>query len=111
MATKEERRLLGLHPDIKATLTTKPDDYSPIISTSRIASFRYALAGWLYMLRYGKNTRIQAVATILVFALGLWIGLHPLDWALLILAISINWIAEFFNGALEAVVNLASPDI
>jgi diacylglycerol kinase (ATP) len=76
-----------------------------------MASFRYALAGWLYMLRYQKNTRIQAAFSILVFALGLWLGLHPLDWAILILTITINWLAEFINAALEAVVNLASPQI
>jgi diacylglycerol kinase len=76
-----------------------------------MASLRYALAGWLYMLRYQKNVRIQAIATILVFAVGLWLGLPPISWAILIMMITMNWIAEFFNAALEAVVNLASADI
>lgn len=107
----QRRGLFQLHPDLQATLSTKPDQYSPIVSTSRINSYRYALAGWLYMLRYQKNTRIQAVASVLVFAIGLWLGLHPLDWAILFLIITINWMAEFINAALEAVVNLASPEI
>src|SRR5262245_38706360 len=76
-----------------------------------MASFRYALAGWLYVLRYQKNTRIQAVFTFLVFAVGLWLGLRPTDWAILIITITLNWIAEFTNAALEAVVNVASPEI
>jgi diacylglycerol kinase (ATP) len=105
------RGLFSLHPDIQATLETDPDRFSPITSKSRLASLRYALAGGLYMLRYQKNTRIQAVFSILVFALGLWLGLHPLDWAVLIVTITINWMAEFINAALEAVVNLASPQI
>lgn len=110
-AEKMRASLLAWHPDVQATLSTHPDLYSPITSKSRIASFRYALAGCLYMLRYQKNIRIQSVATVLVFAIGLWLGLVPYGWALLILAIAINWMAEFTNAAIEAVVNLASPDI
>ena len=104
-------RFFHLHPDMQATLSTPPDDYSPITSKSRTASLRYALAGWLYMLRYQKNVRIQAVATLLVGVFGLWLGLHPLDWAILIVMITLNWMAEFTNAAIEAVVNLASSEI
>lgn len=115
MTPDPQRRVppgLSFHPDIQATLSTNPDEFSPITSRSRIASFRYALAGWLHMLRYQKNTRIQAVASILVFVVGFWIGgLHPLDWAILIVMITLNWMAEFINAALEAAVNLASPEI
>jgi diacylglycerol kinase len=109
-----EKTLQGwvrLHPDIEATLSTHPDDYSPITSRSRWSSLRYALAGWLYMLKYGKNTRIQAVVSILVFVVGLWLGLPTTTWAILILTITVNWIAEFINGAVEAAINLASPEI
>ena len=105
------RRLFSFHPDVKATLSTNPDEFSPITSKSRLSSLRYALAGWLYMLRYQKNVRVQIVATLLVFAVGLWVGLNPVEWSILILTITINWMAEFFNAALEAVVNLASPGI
>ncbi|MBX3064010.1 MAG: diacylglycerol kinase family protein [Anaerolineae bacterium] len=109
-----ERQLaywLRLHPDVEATLATKPDDYSPIVSANRWKSLRYALAGWLYMLKYGKNTRIQMVFSIFVFVIGLWVGLTPVEWAIIVLTITINWIAEFINGALEAAINLASPTI
>ncbi len=112
MAPEPRRRgLFSLHPDIQATLETDPDHFSPITSKSRLASFRYALAGWLYMLRYQKNTRIQAAFSLLVFVLGVWLGLRPLEWAVLILTITMNWLAEFINAALEAVVNLASPQV
>ncbi len=105
------RRLLAFHPDVQATLSTNPDEFSPITSKSRIASFRYALAGWLYMLRYQKNVRIQIVATVLVFAMGLWLALPPISWAILLLAITLVWMSEFINAAVEAVVNLASPEL
>jgi diacylglycerol kinase (ATP) len=108
---KPRRRLFSFHPDVQATISTNPDSYSPITSKSRMASLRYALAGWLYVLRYQKNPRIQAFFTLLVFGVGLWLGLHPVDWAILIVTITINWIAEFTNAALEAIVNVASPEI
>jgi diacylglycerol kinase (ATP) len=111
MSSDKQQRRFKFHPDIQATLSVNPDDFSPITSQSRLKSFRYALAGWLYMLRYQKNTRIQAVVSVLIFFLGLWVGLHPLEWAILFLVITINWMAEFINAALEAVVNLASPEI
>jgi diacylglycerol kinase (ATP) len=41
--------------------------------------------------------------------LGLWLALDLRDWAIVILAIAMVWIAEFLNTALEAVVDLASP--
>ncbi len=105
------RPLLRLHPDTLETLNAQPERYSPIVSTSRLKSLRYALAGWLYMLRYQKNTRIQALASILVFLVGLWLGIAPHDWAVLVVIITMNWMAEFINAALEAAVNLASPNL
>jgi diacylglycerol kinase len=109
--SRQRKPLLRWHPDTLETLAARPDDYSPMVSTSRLKSLRYALAGWLYMLRYQKNTRIQAVMSIVAFILGFWLGLQPLQWAIIVLTITINWMAEFINAALEAVVNLASPEI
>lgn len=78
---------------------------------SRLASFRYAFAGWWYMLRTQRNAWIHAVISTLVFLLGLWLGLGALEWAILFLTIGLVWMAEFVNTALEAVVDLASPDL
>ncbi len=80
-------------------------------SSSRVASFRHAFAGMLYMLRTQRNAWIHALATICCVVLGLWLGLAPHDWAVLALTIGLVWMAEFVNTALEAVVDLASPDI
>ena len=46
-----------------------------------------------------------------VTALGLWLGLGRLEWAVIVLAVGLVWMAEFVNTALEAVVDLASPDL
>ncbi|MGD2162867.1 MAG: diacylglycerol kinase family protein [Anaerolineales bacterium] len=81
----------------------------PQRSSSRIQSFRHAFSGWWYVLRTQRNAWIHLVATWAVIGLGLFLGIEPLEWAILILAIGLVWTAEFVNTALEAVVDLASP--
>lgn len=76
---------------------------------SRVRAVRYALHGWLYVLRTQRNAWIHAVATTMAVLLALWLHLPLRDWAVLILTIALVWTAEFINTALEAVVDLASP--
>ncbi|MFN8375138.1 MAG: diacylglycerol kinase family protein [Anaerolineae bacterium] len=95
---------------LTGTMQIDPDEYSHITSPNRLASFSYALAGWLYMLRRQKNTRIQAVASIAIMAFALWLQIDAVRWAILILTITIVWMAEFMNAAVEAVINMVSPD-
>jgi diacylglycerol kinase (ATP) len=45
----------------------------------------------------------------MVIIVGFWLTLSPQDWAILILTIGTVWASEFINTALEAVVDLASP--
>ena len=76
---------------------------------SRLRSFRYAFAGWAYVLRTQKNAWIHALFSVLVVLLAWLLALSPGDWALLLLTMAMVWTAEFLNTALEAVVDLASP--
>jgi diacylglycerol kinase len=96
---------------LTSTMQIDPDHYSPITSRDRLSSLGYALAGWLYMLRRQKNTRIQAVASIIVMGMALWLQIDAIGLALLILSITIVWMAEFVNAAVEAAINIAAPDI
>ena len=75
----------------------------------RIRAFGYAFHGWWYVLRTQRNAWIHALATFLVVLLAAWLGLPARDWAVLVLAIALVWAAEILNTALEAVVDLASP--
>ncbi len=77
---------------------------------SRLRSFRYAFSGWWYVVSTQRNAWIHALASVLVFALGLWLHLSRLEWALVVFAVALVWTAEFLNTALEAVVDLASPE-
>lgn len=95
---------------ITSTMRIDPDAYSPLTSHSRRLSFGYAVAGWMYMLRRQKNTRIQAVASIIVMLLALALQVDATGLALLVTVITFVWMAEFLNAAVEAVVNLATTE-
>ena len=80
-------------------------------SRSRIASFRHAFAGLAHVLRTQRNAWIHALASLAVVLLALWLQLSVTHWALLFLAMALVWTAEFVNSALEATVDLASPNL
>ena len=76
---------------------------------SRLHSFGHAFNGWSYVLRTQPNTWIHATITALVLILAFWLQLSLQDWAVLLLTIMVVWAAEFFNTAIESMVDLASP--
>lgn len=77
---------------------------------TRFNSFRYAFQGWWYVIRTQRNAWIHAIVSVAVILVCFWLGLSPRDWAIVIIAIAMVWTAEFINTALEAVVDLASPE-
>jgi diacylglycerol kinase len=77
---------------------------------SRARSFRYAFAGWWYVLRTQHNAWIHALLSTAVIILGLWLQITRYDWVILILAMMAVWMAEFMNTALEAVVDMTMPE-
>ena len=80
-----------------------------VFFSSRARSFYYAFNGLWFVIRTQKNAWLHAMATVCVFLLAFWLRLGLQDWAILGLAIASVWMAEFLNTALEAVVDLASP--
>jgi diacylglycerol kinase len=80
-----------------------------IFFVSRAHAFRHAFRGWWYVIRSQHNAWLHAVASTLVMLMAWWLRLSMIDWAVLLLTIALVWTAEFINTALEAVVDLASP--
>lgn len=76
---------------------------------SRIVAFGHAFRGWAYVLKTQHNTWIHAVVAVLVFIASFWLELPARDWAVIILTVTMVFTAEFINTAIEAVVDLASP--
>jgi diacylglycerol kinase len=75
---------------------------------SRAKAFRYAFSGWWYVIRTQRNAWIHLVVSIAVILVSFLLHISMSDWAMIILAIAMVWIAEFLNTALEAVVDLAA---
>lgn len=76
---------------------------------SRMRSFRFAFSGWWYVIRTQRNAWIHAVISLAVLAVSAWLHITRVEWAVILLTIAMVWTAEFLNTALEAVVDLASP--
>jgi diacylglycerol kinase len=78
--------------------------------SSRVASLKYAFHGWFHVFRTQQNVWIHGAIAGIVFILALWLRVPLRDWAVLILTSAMVFAAEFMNTAIEAVVDLASPD-
>lgn len=74
------------------------------------ASFRAAFTGLGNLFLTQRNARIHAAIALLAVALGGILGLAVWEWAVLVLTIALVFVAEGLNTALEALVDLASPE-
>ncbi len=77
---------------------------------SLAASFRYALEGIACVVREERNARIHLAAAAAVIALGLWLNLTTIEWALIVVAIALVLVGEMLNTVIEMVIDLVMPD-
>ncbi len=75
-----------------------------------LSSFRCAFSGLGSVIHTQRNMAIHLGIAVLALALGGLVGLDLGEWAVLLLTIALVLAAETFNTALEAVVELASPE-
>jgi len=71
------------------------------ILRSRLDSFRYAFAGFKTLVSTQPNARIHLVATLVVAIFGIALGISRVEWALVLLAIAMVWMAEALNTSIE----------
>jgi diacylglycerol kinase (ATP) len=76
---------------------------------NRFASFGYAFAGLGYLFRTQRNAQIHAAITLVVLLAGAVLGIGQTEWLALVVMIALVLAAEGINTAIEAVVDLASP--
>jgi diacylglycerol kinase len=93
---------------------TGPSDGTCPVSSSRpegtlIQSFRCAFAGLFYAIRTQQNMRIHLSVAVTVIALGAYLELDWIQWAVLALTIGAVMIAEMFNTVAEAALDAATP--
>jgi len=73
-------------------------------------SFACAGAGIVYALRTQRNARIHLAATLAAVILAAVLKITAAEWTVILLAIGLVWAAELLNTAIEAVVDLVSPE-
>ena len=76
-----------------------------------VRSFYFAFAGLAFLFRTQRNARIHLMAGIVACALGAWLGISRVEWALIAFTIALVLILEGLNTAVEAAIDLASPEI
>ncbi len=74
-------------------------------------SFKFAGIGILRAYAGEQNLKIHTVIAILVIIAGFILNITYLEWLVCLILIGLVLMAEFFNTAIEYVVDLASPDI
>ena len=91
------------------TLPDAPARSNVISRTAR--SFRFAFLGLGYLFRTQRNARIHAFLGAAACAVGLWVRISRVEWAVVIFTIALVLILEGLNTAVEAAIDLASPEI
>jgi diacylglycerol kinase (ATP) len=71
-----------------------------------IKSFRDALKGIGYVIRFERNARIHLVAALAVLVLGLATRVSDFELAAIFFAVIIVFLAELFNSAFEKTLDI-----
>lgn len=76
-----------------------------------IVSLLQAFNGLKSCIRTEKNAKFHLAATIIIILLASFLSLKVVDWLLILLAISLVWISELFNTAIEYLFDVSQPEI
>jgi diacylglycerol kinase len=106
-----DKNLSGTNPLSQADTTPQEQPAWRVTkSTSLVDSFRYAFGGLWYAIKTQRNMRIHLTIASAVLALGLWLGIGWIEWAVLALTIGFVLVAEMFNTVAEAAMDAATND-
>jgi diacylglycerol kinase len=104
----EEQKALAI--DAARHGVSREDAFVAHTTSVLLRSFAYAFAGVAYILRTQPNARIELAIGAAAIALGLWLGLSAVEWAVLAITITLVVGLEWINTSLELAVTLASPE-
>ena len=74
-------------------------------------SFKYASEGIKQSYKGEQNLKIHTFIAILVIVFGFFLKISYTEWLVCLILIGLVLMSEFFNTAIEYVVDLASPKI
>jgi diacylglycerol kinase len=100
-----------LDTSVIGTMKINPKPYKPVYKTGFVARTKYAVSGFLFLLRREKSFRILLSVTTLVAVLGVWLRVELVHAVLLLIVMGMVWAVESLNSAVEAVVDLVTHEI
>jgi len=77
---------------------------------NRWYAFRMALQGMRYFIRTEKSAWIELTALVICVVAGWWLQISRIEWAIVLLTVSVILALEAINTAIESVVDLVSPE-
>jgi diacylglycerol kinase len=83
----------------------------PVLAPSRapfLRSFVYAWHGIVYTVHTQRNMRVHITLAVLAIALGIWLRISPVEFAMIFVAITGVVVSEMINTVAEACVDLAT---
>lgn len=94
--------------DHRHTPSSPPD--RPTRTAGRLAAFRAAGAGLRHAWQTQINLRLHAAIALSVAGVGVAVGVSTVEWAILVLAMTVVLVAELANTALETAVDLTTRE-
>jgi diacylglycerol kinase len=74
-----------------------------------LKAFVYAFNGLVVFFRHERNGKIQLVVAVLVVLSGLYVGLSPVEWIVILGCIGTVLSFEMINSSIEKLCNLVHP--
>jgi diacylglycerol kinase len=100
-----------ISPRPRVPASPRPLLRARIFSIRVIRSFYFAFAGLSYLFRTQRNARIELAIGAAACAVGAWVRISRVEWAVIIFTIALVLILEGLNTAVEAAIDLASPKL
>lgn len=82
----------------------------PFSLKARLLSFRHAFHGLKILLLEEHNARIHFAAAVVAVAVGGWRGISSMQWLMVGLAITLVFVTEAINSAIERLSDFACPE-
>ena len=76
-----------------------------------VNSFKYAFQGIKQTYIGEQNLKVHTFIAVLVLVFGFFLKISYIEWLVCLVLIGLVLMAEFFNTAIEYVVDLASPKV
>ena len=87
-------------------------EYSNKLDVRRLSrSFKSAIEGIVATYKKEQNIKIHTFITLIVVVFGILFKISYFEWLVCLVLVGFVMMAEFFNTAIEYVVDLASPNI